>query len=176
MQDTGSFALGGVGLAVLFYALFMAFIVGPEIGRRTIEVHHNWPQICKRTIIQQSQPRQTPGASLPRINLCRTFFGLYGAQGQEYCDVHENFWNGPFDQILNLAEQKKRAADTWRMDRATANTPDRCACAANYTLENKRLSFALYAGSARIITPPSIHNLQGELKAALSSPYCSMKG
>lgn len=175
MQDTGSFALGGIGLAILAYAGVMAFIAGPEIGRRTIEAQ-NWPQICKRTIIRQSQPETPSGSNLPRINLCRTFFGLYGQQGQDYCDVHENFWNGPFDQVLNLAEQKKRAAHKWRMDRATEDSTEKCQCAQSLTLERKRLDFALYAGSARIITPPSIQNLQSELKSALSSPRCMMKG
>ena len=176
MQDGTSIAFGGIGIAAIVYGAVMAFAIGPELGRRTIEIKEDWPRVCERTIVANAAAESGPRTQLPRLDMCMLMFGHQGANGRAYCDMHGQTWNGALDGITDTLDAQRRQADEWRKDRATKNAPDRCSCAANYTLETNRLSFALYAGTARVITPPAIHNLRGELKAALSSSRCAMKG
>lgn len=179
MQETGSIALGGVGLALLAYGLVSTFGTGPELGERTINQVHNWGQICQSGIERRAQPQQVPSISLPQIDTCRMFFGIYGERGQDYCDMHGHRFNrgaqnllGTIGTVTDALNAPTRALEQARIEQSVADAPDRCACAANLVLEEERLSFALYAGSARLITPPSISNLQSELRIALSSPRC----
>lgn len=175
MQEAGGFALGGVGLALIFYALFMAFAVGPELGQRTIDAQ-GWPQTCQSTIASTVQRRNVPAASIPRLNVCRMVFGFYGQDGQRYCDFHGDRFNSGINSTVDALNGYADTINDWRTDQATIDAPDRCSCASSLVLENERVSFALYAGSARLITPPTIRNLRSELRAALASPHCALEG
>jgi len=175
MLETGQFSFGRVGVAFILYGLFMAFVAGPELGRRTIEAQ-NWTSICEQTLVKNAVSKEPPTAKLPQLDMCMLIFGHLGRDGQEYCEVHKGFWNGPLDQVVNAVDAKNRALQNWRMDQATTNSVDQCACASSLTLERRRLDFALFTASARIITSPSIQNLHSELKASLSAPHCALKG
>lgn len=168
--------LAGTGLAVAGYVVFSLFISGPEIARRTIEIKEEWPRICRATIVADVKQKSGPERSMPRIDMCQLIFGHYGANGQDYCAMHGNFWNGPMDRLGDALDQKKRKLDDWRTGIAIEKSNDRCSCASNLTIEQNRTNFALYAGSARLITPPVIRDLKSTLKRALASSDCKMKG
>ncbi|MEO0384163.1 MAG: hypothetical protein AAF234_11495 [Pseudomonadota bacterium] len=184
MQEASGFALGGVGLALLGYGLFSAFVSGPELGQRTIDAM-NWSENCETAIARQAEPEPRAPAAISRgsVDVCRIAFSLYGQRGEQYCDMHGATINGGVDDLLDTAgslvdivEAPARAARQALAAQAAADAPNRCACAATQVLSDERLSFALYAGSARLITPPAIDTLQSQLRVALSSPYCAMEG
>lgn len=175
MQETGNPLFGPIGISALVYSLVMAFIIGPEIGKRTIEARH-WSKICPTTIARKAEAEAGPVNQIPQFDVCMMMFGLYGDDGEQYCRMHGDFWNGPANKLLDGVNQKNRQLQEWRIDRATVDSQDRCSCASNLTLEKNRVSFAIYAGTARMVTPPSIDNLQSELKSSLSSSRCAMKG
>ncbi|MEZ5766181.1 MAG: hypothetical protein R3D69_19335 [Xanthobacteraceae bacterium] len=77
--------------------------------------------------------------------------------------------------VLREKERQLREAEERRIADAAANSGSRCACAAAVFLEEQRIPLALYAGSARLITPAPIKNLRSELSAALNAPQCTSK-
>ncbi|MFN3171248.1 MAG: hypothetical protein ACE37E_11205 [Hyphomicrobiales bacterium] len=183
MQEAGGLALGGIGLAVVAYAAFSVFVSGPELGQRTINLVHDWPRICQQGIEARAQPQEAPEISMPNINVCRMIFGIYGSDGQAYCDMHGHYFDsgasdflGTLGDIADALDAPRRTLEQELQDQAIADAPDRCSCATNQVLTNNRYAFAWFAGSARLITPPSIDNLQSELRAALSSPQCDFGG
>lgn len=183
MQDATGFALGGIGVGVIAYGLFSNFVSGPELGQRTIDLVHEWPQICEAGITARAQPQERPRAAVPNINACRMLFGIYGSDGQAYCDMHGHHFDigasGLLDSLGDISDAlnaPQRIADEIRRDEMIADAPDRCSCAASQVLSDEATSFALYAASGRLITPPSIDNLQSELRAALSSAQCEFEG
>lgn len=175
MQEASGLAFSGIGLALLGYAAFNYFGLGGEIGGRTIEAS-NWSQTCESTIVETARAQTPPRRQTPRVDVCRLVFGHQGRRGEEYCNRHGGFWNSPLTNVTEGLEAQARALEHHRIEQATANAADRCACAASQVLADEKLSFAIYSGSARILTPQPIQNLQTELRVALSSPYCAMEG
>ena len=70
----------------------------------------------------------------------------------------------------------QRDAQQRRMEYAASLAGSRCECAVTTTLENRRVPLAIHAGSARLVTPPSIKLLESDLVASLNSPACARKG
>ncbi len=175
-QDaTGLPMAGGVFAAVLLYAGVSLFVTGPVVGSRVIE-KTNWSGQCQRHIRARIEADEPAQPRLPKIG-CNLIFGLYGKAGEDYCRVHgHHFDNNIFSQTLEAAEEAKRTAQRRRMEYAASRAGSRCDCAVTLTLERRRTDFALYAGTLRLVTPRSVKALQSELKSALNSTQCAMKG
>lgn len=165
---------GGVMFAGLLYAGASMFITGPVIGERTIE-KSGWPATCASQIranVEADKP--APPIRLP--NLCGLIFGIYGRDGAAYCDMHGHHFDNPANKILGGIEEQKRKVHERRLAHAASKAGSRCECAVTTTLEAQRVPLALYAGSLRLVTPPSVKALSSELTTALNSPRCAMKG
>lgn len=171
MIDFGSMQIAGGALAAsLFYAGASMFITGPLIGDRMIE-KMDWAHQCARHIGDEAAQSASP--PVPNIG-CNELFGMWlGREGTQLCGA---FDESPLGQSLQSAENAKRAMQEQRLDYAAARAGSRCECAVSVTLENRRLPFAIHAGTARLVTPPSVKMLKSELVSSLNSPSCTMKG
>ncbi len=71
------------------------------------------------------------------------------------------------------AELRLREPEEERLRNAARGIGDRCSCAVAVYSKSEMLSLALYAGSARLITPSAIENREAALMRALRSPTCN---
>jgi hypothetical protein len=99
-----------------------------------------------------------------------------GRDFQRVCTEHGNpEFKLPFQDQVQAQERALHEAKQRRLEMRAAQSGSRCACAASLTLEN-RTSWALYAGSARLVSPPDVVHLDAALTRALHSPHCALKG
>lgn len=176
LQDMGNLPIAGSALvAGLFYAGFAYFVTGPLIGERTI-AKSDWPRQCQAELHRDLALSRPPAPAMPDLN-CNSLFGnFFGAEGQAWCQAYGGSFQLPMMDVLQSAEAQKREQNDRRIERAAAMTQTRCECAAASVIESARSSFALYAGSLRLVTPPAVNSLSTGLRTALSSPPCAMKG
>jgi hypothetical protein len=178
MQDTSNFPIGGsllVGL--LAYGFISMFWTGPLVAERVMELQIDWPNACrqslKRKIIEKHEEENQP-VFQPRLSC--DMIGSLNPRWQAFCDYYLRGPLGKYDSMLGNISRKKREYQQKRLAEAISKTGSRCSCAIAATLEKRRTSFALYAGSLRLIEPAAIRNLTSELESALHSPACAMKG
>jgi hypothetical protein len=175
--DTTSAIMGSSAFAAaLVYAGISGFITGPVMTERMIEKNINWPRQCRAHISAEVQQSEKPKIALPKIG-CGTLFGWFGREGAEYCRVHghlfeDNIFNSTIDAANNAAE----AANRKRREFAAGRSRDRCDCSVTTTIDDQRLSVALYAGSWRLVEPAAIKNLKSEQIKNLNTPACKMTG
>lgn len=174
--ESGNLPLaGGALMAALLYAGVSLFVTGPLVGERMV-AKMDWPAQCAghiRAAIEADQPVQT---AIPKLG-CDEMIGIwFGAEGDRFCARHGDvFANNPINKTLQAAEDAKREAQKRRIEYAASRAGSRCECAVTTTLENRRVPLALYAGSARLITPPSVKLIGSDLVSSLNSPACTMK-
>ena len=175
-NDSGNMPIAGSALvAALLYAGVSAFGTGPMIGERTIE-KSNWHPRCVAGVKASAKANDPAAPRIPKLGCMDLFGGWLGAAGSDYCRMHGHlFENNPINRLTDGVHDQKERLRQGRLDAATRNAASRCDCAVTYTLENKRVSFALYAGSLRLITPPAIKGLDAELQSALAAPHCAQK-
>lgn len=176
-QDASGLPIaGGALIAVLLYALISLFVTGPVISERIIEKQVNWSSRCGGFVRAEIEADEPEAPRLPKLG-CNAIFGLYGRAGSDFCRMHgHHFERNVFTQTLETAQNAKRAARKKRMDYAVSRAGSRCECAVTTTLEKGRTDFALYAGTLRFVEPRSVKSVESELKSALNSPQCSVKG
>ena len=166
---------GGGALIVtgLIYAGVSAFVTGPVIGQRVI-IKSGWAEQCKISLQAQISTKE-PAPTFPPTIGCKSLFGWYGDQGAAFCRRYGDRFKLPFMDQLAAHQRRLKQARERRLTMAASSAPTRCACAASLTLEKQRVSFAIYAGSIRLITPTPIKNLRAALTSALHSPLCAQK-
>lgn len=176
-QDTGNLPIaGGALFAAALYAGTAFFITGQVVGERTI-TKSNWAGICQSEIRSNLEIENPAPAQMPKLGCDALFGSWFGRDGAAYCDMHGHlFENNPINRALNSVSENKRKIQRKRMAHAASKAGSRCDCAVTTTLEKRRTAFAIYAGSLRMITPPSVKNLTSELKSSLNSAQCAMKG
>lgn len=176
-NETGNLmAGGGTFLAFALWGAISLWGTGPSIAKRTIEFS-GWQQQCEKSVIKSAQRSNQPTAApVPEFNCSQLYGNLLGRFGDAICKAGG-------DQALAIAMAKKRAvyeeAERKRkalIEEAASNAGTRCQCAISSTIEKNRISYALYAGTFRIIEPVSVTNLRSELGTALGSPLCTQKG
>ena len=162
--------VGGVSGSLLVYALLSGFVTGPLVGWRTIE-NSGWHAQCRQVMATEAEISRPATPAMPKLD-CNSLMGLFGEEGNAICREYGN-WSLPFaDQII--AERSRiEALQNKRFEIAAAQSGTRCDCAAAVMTEEHRLVWGLHAGSIRIVTPPSVRNLQSGLVSALRSPWCS---
>ncbi len=177
MMETGqTLPLGsGTFIAGAFYVAASLFVTGPVVGERTI-AKSKWSEQCTVRLRQEivtSLPEATP---LPDLD-CQSLLGWMGQRGMDVCRKHGNpALNLPFVNELQAHQRKLNQLKHERLKTKAEGAGSRCACAASVSLEKRRVAWALHAGSLRLITPPTLKNLNAELQAALQTPYCTPKG
>ena len=172
-MDFKDLPLSGVTLiAVLGYAGVSLAITGPLIVDRTVQ-KSGWIAQCQQGLFDEFSSVQEAPAFIPSLD-CSSIFGLFGREGQKFCQQCGNV-KLPFVDQLNDHKQKIQNQNEARLGAAAKMSAYRCDCALSTTLETRKIPFALYAGSARLITPMAIKNLSSELQTSLHSPLCAGK-
>ena len=168
--DTSLPAIGGIGIPIAAYVLLSGFVTGPLVAERTIE-NSGWHAQCRQVMATEAEISRPATPAMPKLD-CNSLMGLFGEEGNAICREYGN-WSLPFaDQII--AERSRiEALQNKRFEIAAAQSGTRCDCAAAVMTEEHRLAWGLHAGSIRIVTPPSVRNLQSGLVSALRSPWCS---
>lgn len=171
MFDFGSMPVtGGVLAAGLLYAGVSLFVTGPLVGER-MTAKMDWAGQCAAHI--KAEVDRSADLAMPTLG-CNELFGVWlGREGAQLCGAFED---SPIGQTLQSVENAKRDAQKRRFDYAASRAGSRCECAVTMTLENRRVPFAIYAGSARMITPPSVRLLESDLISSLNNPSCAVKG
>lgn len=165
---------GGLLGAATLYAGLSLFVTGPLIGERMVE-KFGWANTCAAHVQANAEAQRAEAAPVPRLD-CGALLGSFlGRDGAKLCAAYGPLLD-PIGRAQDAAEAAKRSFDRQRLEHAAAGVANRCECASATTLENRRVALALHAGSARLITPPSIRTLRSDLMMSLASPACALKG
>jgi len=164
---------GGVVVAGLIYAGASLLVSGQFIGERLIE-QSGWDKQCRADIKAYIVSRQPAPSFTPRIDCNAIFGGFMGREGKTWCARYGNQLINPLGNQLDAKKQQLREASQRRLINALSKSTSRCSCAASLALETNRVSFGLYAGSIRLVKPPTVKNLQSTLVTALNNPLCSV--
>ena len=173
--DTNGLPIAGSTLAgLLIYGAMSFFVTGQFVGERTIE-RAAWIPRCERQLDRELALSRPAPSVMPKLG-CNSVFGIFGEDGRAWCDAYGGSFQLPGMDVLESIDAQKRQIEEQRLSLAADLSASRCECAANVTLESERGQLAIYAGSLRLIAPPSVRNLDASLQAALSTPQCAMKG
>jgi hypothetical protein len=147
-----------------------AFGIAPEIARREM-AQSNWHVMCEADVSANIVATRKPARVLPQVpDLC----GIIGGAFPEFSELCAMVPDP--NAAAKEAERRLQEAETARIQRTTAGVVDRCFCAETLYIENERLSLALYALTARQITPSSVKNREAMLSRTLHSTACKMEG
>ena len=172
--DTNNLPIsGGVIVAGLVYAGIVTFGLAPMVAERTIE-RTNWNAICKAGLQTEILERRSPSRIIPKTD-CKSIFGMFLPELGALCTKYGNpDFGGPATGVMRAQERNRREYENRRLQRIASQTGSRCECASAIVSEKR--AWAIYSGSFRLITPPSVsNNLNSSLVRALRSPQCSMK-
>lgn len=163
---------GRTAFAGLLYIGASLYVTGPLVGERTI-ARSAWDTACQALQRAELVGPETPRAFTPKFD-CRSLLSWFGSEGRAVCDNHGNpTFDLPGLDALEAHRRHLREFQHAQLERKLADSKSRCGCAVTVTLERQRTSFALYAGTARLVTPPAIRNLSSELHSSLRSPLCA---
>ena len=172
MFDTPQLPLtGGTLVACAAYSAVSLLVTGPIVGERTIE-KAGWSRQCEAGLEAEITAQRPAPRIIPRTD-CQSILGGWMPELGRLCrDLGNPDFGGPAADLLREQERLRQEAEEQRVANAAARSGTRCSCAAAVFVEEQRLSLALYAGSARLITPAPIKDLQSELTRALHGPAC----
>ena len=159
-------------IGVIGYAALSLAVTGPLVIDRTVQ-KSGWIAQCQRSLHEEIRSGEDVPAFTPQID-CNSIFGIFGRDGQQLCREYGNF-KLPFVDQLNEYQQRIQKQKDARLAQAADASAYRCDCAVSLTQETRRIPFALYAGSARLIKPTAVKNLASELQTSLRSPLCAGK-
>jgi hypothetical protein len=165
---------GGILAAGFLYAGVSMFATGPIVGERTI-AKSDWDAQCAAIIVRDIQSSQPDEPFVPDLTCQSLIAPMLGREGEALCRAYGDDLI-PFASQFRERQRQLHDLNQQRLSNAVADVSDRCSCAASYALEDKRVAFAIYAGSLRLIKPPAVKNLASELRAALGAPQCALKG
>ncbi|MGB7433205.1 MAG: hypothetical protein WA921_12135 [Ahrensia sp.] len=159
-------------IAAVGYAAISYLVTGPLVVDRTVQ-KSGWVAQCQRDLHGEIQSSRQVPEFTPQLD-CNSILGMFGNEGQQLCRKYGNFKVPLFDQ-LNDYQRRIQEQEEARLAQAADASTYRCDCAVSLTQETRRIPFALHAGSARLITPAAIKNLNSELQTSLRSPLCAGK-
>lgn len=160
----------GLVLAAALYSGMSAFVTGPELTARVIE-RSNWSEVCAAGLRRDLEATRAPTELIPDVPDVR------GIMRSILPDLAPLFDAMP-DPMAPAREAARRAreAENTRIARAAEGIADQCQCAIAVYTEAERLSIALWAASARAVTPQAIEHRDSGLVRALRSPACQAAG
>lgn len=163
---------GGFIVGAAVYAAVAYFGTGPEIGARVID-RSGWGAQCERLVQAQVEAEAPDPVFRPNLD-CRSTLGMLGAEGMNVCREHGNpSFNFPLlDQAFDF-QDKLIAKKRQRTEAKASAAGSRCDCAAAVMVAEHKLPWAVYAGTARLMTPPEVGSLQSNLTRAFHSPFCN---
>lgn len=161
---------GGLAGSLVVYALFSAFVSGPELLRRTA-LKENWQSQCIKTIRAELKAKQPEPEFFPQIDYRSLSRSWFGPDAEALLQLMEPLGQ-VMDQVNTQAERAKRINKEQLLQKAQA-AGSACNCAVSM-LGEKRIALGIYAGTGRLVTPPLFQNLNSELRTALFSTQCSI--
>lgn len=163
---------GGLILVIAGYIVAAFFILGPIVGKRSVE-RGEWVPRCERAVIESVQ-RDTPQLqqSTPTPD-CKSIMGVFaGRDGEALCGSIGFMFENPLAGQIETANEQLIERHRNRIARAASQATSSCTCAVNVAGKENSNSWAIYAGSFRLIEPAPIANYETELFSALNSDYC----
>ena len=163
---------GGAALALILYAAGSMFVTGPLVVARSVE-KSGWVARCERSVQDEIRSRASTQVTPPTMN-CDVILGSMDPRVRE---LMGKFGADAACKAMDLKRQQDELAQQAQarlVQSALEQSGSRCACAVSHLAENKRVAIGLYAGTARLITPAAIRNLNAHLKAALHAPACKL--
>lgn len=171
-SETGNLPVGGAAFFLIAYGLVSLFITGPMIGERTAEKIVGWDRQCRTALAAEIEAEKPAPILTPKLD-CESTWGALFPQMKDVCRRHGNpEFNLPFMDQLSALENGKRALQEKRLALAVSQAGSRCDCAVSLTLEKRRVSLAIHAGSIRLVEPAPIKNFSSELMTSLRSSQC----
>ncbi len=161
---------GGAVFALILYAAGSMFVTGPLVIERTVE-KSGWASRCEQTVHEEVRSHAGTQTEPPAMS-CDMILGSMDSRMRE---LMRTFGGDAACNMLDMKRQQAevlRQAKASRLQSAMGQATSRCDCAISHLTENKRIAIGLYAGSARLITPAAIRNLDSHLNAALHAPAC----
>ncbi|WP_297339522.1 hypothetical protein [Pseudophaeobacter sp.] len=154
-------------VAAVGYAAASAVITGPEIAAREI-YRSGWQETCQADLVADLQATRRAERVIPQVPdvggmLCSVYPEL-----SDLCDMIPDLNTGVWAE-----EEQLREVEEARLRQAASGTADQCRCATLVYIEQDRVSLALYAASARLITPAAVSGRDAALTRALHSPACA---
>ncbi len=161
---------GGTVFALILYAAGSMFVTGPLVIERTVE-KSGWASRCEQTVHEEVRSHDGTQTKPPAMS-CDM---ILGSMDSRVRDLMRTFGGDAACKMLDMKRQQEeivRQAKAMRVQSAMGQAASRCDCAISHLTENKRIAVGLYAGSARLITPAVIRNLESHLRASLYAPAC----
>lgn len=165
---------GGLILSVLAY-VGLSTLAGQMISERMIE-RSGWEVECAASVVAAARPTPRIKQHVPQMR-CSETLGMFGRELRALCrEFGDPDFNGAARRTEEEARKKQKQLEELRLSRAAANAGTQCGCAANVHQSDHVVSWALYAGTARLISPPVITNLKTSLRVSLGSTQCQAMG
>lgn len=162
-------------LACAAYAAISFLGTGPMIAER-MTARSGWDVSCKAALDAAIASERPAYEAVPQGSQldCRSTLGVLMPDARELCDLMDRLPRIP-DPAAQAAQARNAAkqAQNRRLDRMAAMSGARCSCASQVLREREAVSFAVLAGSARLISPPVTRDLQSGLVTALNSAPCN---
>lgn len=173
LQDLSTLPVtGGALLAGTAYAALALLVTGPLVAERTIDKSGWLARCASRNLVEATA---ATGPSLPSLDCGAVLGAIYGRDGAVFCARYGEALSLPFNVLGPLQRQQQNAARARAAQQAAASG-SRCACAVRTVLDERRLDLAVYAGTARLVTPLSVRALDAELARAARAPACATGG
>lgn len=169
----GTLIIGGV-----LYAS-ASIMAGHLVGARTI-ARMDWVADCEARVqdyFKAEVDRRHQEDSLVPPTDCDSLIGRWHPDLKRLCQELGNpdaSMLGGYDvQVARKAEEEARQLERRQLEAAAAGAGSQCECAAAVYAREHLIALALYAGSARMFTPPQVENMESGLHEALSTPLCA---
>ena len=164
---------GGVLVAAALYVGASIFVTGPLIATRTID-RSDWGRSCHANIHSTIAAQKTPAKVIPRTD-CQSLIGGFMPELGRLCQQYGNpDFGGGTSAMMREQERRRQEVEAKRLQALAASSASRCDCAASVFAQDR--SWAVHAGSFRLVSPPAVKHMKAELQAALQSPLCRING
>ncbi|WP_299971487.1 hypothetical protein [uncultured Roseobacter sp.] len=161
---------GSLLLSVVAYA-GLSYLGGQEMAERQID-KSGWYEACEHSILDDIDSRRKPVEILPEMR-CDDTLGWLGRDVLALCHQFNNpDFNAPARRQEEAFNRRRQELEDRRLGRLASKAGTQCSCAANVFKAENALSLSVYAGTARLITPPEVESLQQSLNVSLGTPQC----
>lgn len=160
---------GGLMMGAAVIALTAYFVAGPLVAKRSIAMS-GWETQCQAGLRASIRREYKSDAPLVAFE-CRAIAKQIDPSSAGLCSLFD-LLSAP----ARAAQARARKLETSRINAALEGVASTCSCAVALAVEEERISFALYAGSLRLVEPEPVARLQATLDSAARAPKCRAMG
>lgn len=173
--DLSNIGVGGGFVAACALYAGASLLGGQVIAERMI-ARSDWQLRCEAGIVEAIPLPARPTNRIP-ARTCGDVMSIFGAEATQLCGP---FIGYDFNSQARRAEdevysQQRRLAEA-RRDQAAQSAGSQCGCAVDVHLSDRAVAYAVLAGTARLISLPTIDDPEQGLQQALSSSTCQAVG